>query len=75
MLKKHFLLSALLALLVLILPTHLEAQGTRYVGNADSKIYHNSSCRYFDCKACTVRLSSPQEARQKGFRACKICKG
>lgn len=44
-------------------------------GNAQSRIYHNASCRYYNCKACTVRLSSPAEARAKGFRACKVCGG
>jgi len=49
--------------------------GHAYSGNAQSGIYHNRSCRYFTCKACTVRLASPAEARQKSFRACKVCGG
>jgi hypothetical protein len=44
-------------------------------GNARSGIYHNSSCKYFTCKACTVVFRSASEARAKGFRACKICGG
>jgi hypothetical protein len=44
-------------------------------GNARSGIYHNSSCKYFTCKACTVVFTSPSEARAKGFRACKVCGG
>ncbi len=47
----------------------------RYIGNAQSKKYHNSSCRYFTCKNCTVVLSGPAEARKRGFAACKICGG
>ncbi len=46
-----------------------------YKGNHNSMIYHNQSCRYYDCKACTVPLMSPEQAREKGFRACKICGG
>ncbi len=46
-----------------------------YVGNRKSRIYHNSACRYFTCKNCTVRFSSPDEARKRGFVACKICGG
>ena len=44
-------------------------------GNAQSRIYHNAGCKYYTCKACTVRLSTPAEARAKGFRACKVCGG
>lgn len=44
-------------------------------GNAQSKIYHNSSCRYFNCKACTVVFRSAAEAAAKGFRACRVCGG
>ena len=46
-----------------------------YHGNRESRIYHNSSCRYFWCKACTVGFHSSQEARAKGFRPCKVCGG
>ena len=45
-----------------------------YSGNPNSMIYHNSSCRYFTCKACVLRFASPEEARQRGFRACKKCR-
>ena len=44
-------------------------------GNAKSRIYHNSSCRYYTCRNCTVVFASAQEARAAGFRACKICGG
>lgn len=49
--------------------------GNRYVGNAESGIYHNSGCKYFTCKKCTVKLASPKEAAAKGFKACKVCGG
>ena len=44
-------------------------------GNAKSRIYHNASCKYFNCKACTVVFKSTAEAKAKGFRACKVCGG
>ncbi len=44
-------------------------------GNVKSRKYHNSGCRYFDCKACTVRFSSAEEAQSKGYTACKVCGG
>lgn len=49
---------------------------TRVVhGNAKSRIYHNASCKYFHCKACTVKFPSAKEAESQGFRACKVCGG
>ena len=44
-------------------------------GNYSSRIYHNSSCRYYNCKKCTVVFKSRQEAQSKGYRACKKCGG
>ena len=44
-------------------------------GNRQSHIYHNPQCRYYNCKACTVILSSRREARERGFRPCKVCGG
>lgn len=46
-----------------------------YHGNAQSRIYHNSSCRYYFCKRCTVVFATAQAARAAGFRACKVCGG
>ena len=48
-----------------------QAEWPAYRGNVKSRIYHNSGCKYFNCKACTVPLASPQEARTKGFRPAK----
>lgn len=58
----------------------LFALGTAYAagevhGNAYSRIYHNSGCRYYMCKNCTVVFASAAEAQKAGFRACKICGG
>ena len=44
-------------------------------GNTNSKIYHNSSCRYYTCKKCAAVFNSPQEAQNQGYRACKVCGG
>ncbi|SCM69957.1 Ada metal-binding domain-containing protein [Desulfovibrio sp. 86] len=52
-----------------------QAEWPAYRGNVKSRIYHNNGCKYFNCKACTVPLASPQEAKAKGFRACKVCGG
>jgi micrococcal nuclease len=43
-------------------------------GNIDSKIFHNPGCRYYNGKNCTRIFHSKTEARQAGFRPCKICR-
>jgi hypothetical protein len=52
-------------------PTQPEAV---YHGNVQSRIYHRQSCRYFDCKACTVVFKSKEEAEKAGYRPCKVCR-
>ncbi|MDR2744730.1 MAG: hypothetical protein LBB66_06010 [Desulfovibrio sp.] len=51
------------------------ASGNVYHGNWSSRIYHNSNCRYFMCKRCTVNFFSAGEAEASGYRACKVCGG
>lgn len=46
-----------------------------YHGNGASRIYHNSRCKYFTCKKCTIVFLSAQEAQKAGYRPCKVCKG
>lgn len=48
--------------------------GTVYHGNVSSRIYHDSSCRYYNCKNCTREFRSKEEAHGAGYRGCKICK-
>lgn len=70
-----FAVGALCCLLLLApaLPI-LAAQSTLH-GNPNSRIYHNSGCRYYNCKACTVVFRSAADAKAQGFRACKVCRG
>jgi len=49
------------------------ATGGIYHGNTKSKIFHKSSCRYYDCKNCTRVFYSREEAINAGYRPCKIC--
>ncbi len=44
-------------------------------GNAKSRKFHNSSCRYYDCKQCTIVFKNREEALKAGFVACKVCDG
>jgi len=46
---------------------------TIYHGNTDSKILHSPGCKYFNCRNCTIIFHSKNEARQAGFRPCKLC--
>lgn len=67
--------TCMLSMLLLLFFSHAALAANIYHGNATSKIYHNSGCRYFNCNKCTVVFNSAEEARAKGFRACKVCKG
>ena len=46
-----------------------------YRGNSESKIYHNSSCRYYKGKSVSKTFASPADAKAAGYRPCKVCKG
>lgn len=45
-----------------------------YRGNSQSRVFHASDCRHYNCKACTVEFESRDAALGKGFRPCQICK-
>ncbi|MBO4300706.1 MAG: hypothetical protein J5861_03790 [Desulfovibrio sp.] len=47
-------------------------QGTLH-GNTESKIFHNSHCRYYNCQKCTARFATVAEAMKAGFSPCKVC--
>jgi methylphosphotriester-DNA--protein-cysteine methyltransferase len=62
-------------LIAILVSTVITAQsGVLYRGNVDSKIFHQSSCRYFNCKSCTATFSSREAAINAGYRPCKVCK-
>ena len=46
-----------------------------YHGNPATKVYHNSGCKHFNCKKCTVVFTTAKSARKAGYRPCGICKG
>lgn len=43
-------------------------------GNTESKVFHAPSCRYFNCKRCTVVFHTKEAALEAGFKPCRICK-
>ena len=53
-------------------PKNVEAG---YRGTPESKIYHNSSCRYYKGKSVSKTFASPADAKAAGYRPCKVCKG
>lgn len=76
MMRRLFVLPPILLLLTL-LAAHpaMPARRDELHGNASSRIYHNSGCRHYDCKRCTVRFASAEEAIRAGYRACRVCGG
>lgn len=51
------------------------AATSSYSGNAKTRVFHASGCRYFNCKSCTVRFKSVEEASSNGYKPCKRCIG
>jgi len=47
--------------------------GTVYHGNNSSKVFHRSGCKAYDCKNCTARFPSREQAISAGYHPCKIC--
>lgn len=43
-------------------------------GNSKSRVFHNSTCRYYNCPNCTVSFATPEEALRAGYRPCGICR-
>lgn len=60
-------------LLVWVVAT-LPVVAAEYRGNRESHVFHEASCRYFNCKNCMVRFSSVEEAIERGFRPCGVCR-
>ena len=44
-------------------------------GNVQSRVFHNSTCKYYNSKNCTEKFSDAQMARSKGYTPCKRCGG
>ena len=64
----------ILAGLLLLLATVAAAAQTVYHGNTRTGIFHQQTCRYFNCKQCSAVFNSREAALQAGFRPCKVCK-
>jgi micrococcal nuclease len=49
-------------------------QAGAYHGNRKSHVFHGSSCRYYNCKNCTVIFNSREDAITAGYRPCGSCR-
>lgn len=45
-----------------------------YHGNVKSKKFHKPSCRYYNCKDCSIVFHSREDAINAGYIPCKVCK-
>ena len=72
---KRIAMSVAFSLLMgsLITGNPLHAGNREYHGNIRSYVFHQSSCRYFNCKNCIKIFNSRQEAIEAGYRPCKKC--
>ena len=64
----------LLALVAVGLSTGVGLAAAKYHGNTNSMIFHQSSCRYYNCKNCTREFNTREGAIAAGYRPCKVCK-
>lgn len=71
---KHVAALVMMSVVLLLGAVQTNAGGELH-GNANSGIFHNSSCRYYNCKNCYVVFQSRAEAMKAGYRPCKVCGG
>ena len=49
-------------------------QSGGYHGNASSRVFHQSSCKDYNCKNCTEVFNNREDAVMAGYRPCGMCK-
>ena len=50
------------------------AAAGEYHGNTLSKVFHRPTCEHYNCKNCTARFDTKDQAIQAGFKPCAVCK-
>jgi micrococcal nuclease len=53
--------------------TYDQSDVAGYHGNVSSKVFHQPSCKDYNCKNCTVIFRSREEAINQGYRPCGGC--
>ena len=71
--KTHFLPA--LALMLLAVLCCGDAFAAELHANPDSKVFHNSSCQFYNAKGSTVHFANESVARAAGYKPCKKCYG
>jgi micrococcal nuclease len=52
----------------------IDSIANEFHGNLQSRVFHSFTCKYFNCKNCSVTFDSATAAIKQGFRPCKLCK-
>lgn len=50
------------------------ASSGTFHGNVKSRKFHRVTCRYYNCKNCTAKFSSREDAISSGYSPCGICR-
>jgi len=56
-----------------VAPIAVETTAASYVGNTNSHRFHRNSCTYADCRNCTAKFTTREEAIAAGYRPCGTC--
>jgi micrococcal nuclease len=43
-------------------------------GNVKSHIFHSSGCEFYQCKSCTQKFTTREDALKAEYKPCKTCK-
>jgi micrococcal nuclease len=54
--------------------THDQSDVAGYHGNVNSKVFHQPSCKYYNCQNCTAIFKSREEAVSQGYKPCGMCR-
>ena len=71
--KKRNVLKTLLAVALVCTTVTYAGEGAAVKGNPKSKVYHKPACKHYNAKGTTVEFKSEAEAKQAGYKGCKIC--
>ena len=50
------------------------AKNVVYHGNVNSKVFHQPGCQHYDCKNCTEKFASKEDAVKAGYKPDKCVK-
>lgn len=54
--------------------TTASASTTLYHGNTRSGVFHQVSCKDYNCKNCTTGLTTREQAISSGYKPCGMCR-